>query len=74
MGLCKLDGKFVVTKPSCENFTEVDLKKVFREGGWTYCLACRTPIFSEHLSHVGHDVAFELCFDEVACEDSPSGD
>ncbi len=76
MGLCKLHGKFVVSKPSCENFREADLKKVFVEGGHIYCLTCRKPLYSEQelLSHAGHTMAFEQCFDEVVCEESPAGD
>lgn len=76
IGLCKRDGKLVVSKPSCENFTEVDFKKVFDEGGWVHCLTCKKPVYSEQelSSHAGHVLAFEICSDEVACEESYAGD
>lgn len=76
IGYCTVEGKITVSKSSCDRFREVDWKKVLDETGWIHCLTCKKPIYSETelVSHAGHILAFNLCSDDVASEDSPCGD
>ncbi|MBC7090477.1 MAG: hypothetical protein H5T50_00985 [Nitrososphaeria archaeon] len=76
IGYCNVEGKIIVSKTSCDKFSEVDWKKVLNEKGWIHCLTCKKAFYSETelMSHAGHILASEVCSDDVAAEDSPCGD
>jgi hypothetical protein len=77
LGYCNSKEQIITSaEGACENFEVMDLDKAFKENGWLYCLTCKKPMYSveELKEHVGDMLTFHVYNDEVASEESPSGD
>jgi hypothetical protein len=77
LGYCSSKEQIIPhSEGACEHFEAIDLAKALKENGWLYCVTCRKPVYSieELRDHVGDILAFQVYNDEVASEESPSGD
>jgi hypothetical protein len=77
LGYCNSKQQIVpYSEGGCEHFEALDLNTAFKENGWLYCVTCRKPVYSidELREHVGDILTSHVYNDEVASEESPSGD
>jgi len=77
LGYCDSKEQIIPkTEGACEHFEAIDLDKTFKENGWIYCVSCKKPIYSvkELKDHTGDVISSKVYHDDIASEESPSGD
>jgi hypothetical protein len=77
LGYCDSKSQIIPkAEGACEHFEAIDVDKAFKENGWMYCISCKKPFFSvEELGdHIGHMMSSKVYQDDIASEESPSGD